>query len=175
MNLEIADDDHCQTTGTRPLSLQSSATPETMTVPKRLEPIPPPTLAIEPPNPEPQGPLARYAGEEIKHLLRGFSDATTAGALGLREGSQIADFEACLYGILFFFRPAGSERQDELPSGQTRLREDLGLDSLAMMEAMFKIEELFDISIDNAELVETKTIADARCLLEEKLRLRNSA
>lgn len=146
-----------------------------MTVPKKLEPMPLPTSAIQPPGSEPQGPLARHAEEEIKHLLRGFSDATTAGALGLRTGSLTADFEACLYGILFFFRPAGSEKQNEHPSGQTRLREDLGLDSLAMMEAMFKIEELFDISIDNSELVETETIADARCLLEGKLRLQYSA
>ncbi len=146
-----------------------------MTVRKKIEAIPNPTLTTKPPYPERRGPLARHAREEIEHQLRGFSDATTAGALGLREGSQVADFEACLYGILFFFRPAGSETPDDLPSGQTRLREDLGLDSLSMMEAMFKIEELFDINIDNAELVATKTIADARHLLEEKLSLRTSA
>ena len=50
-----------------------------------------------------------------------------------------------------------------------RLHEDLGLDSMSMSEAMFKIEELFDISIENAELAELTTIADARRLLLGKL------
>jgi acyl carrier protein len=128
----------------------------------------------KPSNPEAEGPLALHTEQEIEHLLRGFSDASVAGALGLRTGSQTSDFETCLYGILFFYRPAGSEELDADPSGQTRLREDLGLDSLAMLEAMFKVEELFDIHIDNAELTTIYTIDDARHLLEEKLQSRGS-
>ena len=54
-------------------------------------------------------------------------------------------------------------------SGITRLRDDLGLDSLSMAEAMFKIEELFEIRVENEELAEIVTIADARRLLVDKL------
>jgi acyl carrier protein len=118
---------------------------------------------------EAPGPLERLPETEIKHLLRGFSGASISGALALRTGSSIADFEACLFGILLFYRPPGMEPPEGDPSGDTRLHENLGLDSLSMSEAMFKIEELFNISIDNAELAEVATIADARRLLMEKL------
>lgn len=126
----------------------------------------------EPPRKDLPAPLSHFTEEALRHSLRGFSDAAQKGAFALRAGSETSDFEACLFGILMFFRPAGSPTHDELPSPTTRLREDLGLDSLSMMEAMFKVEELFDISVSNSELAEIITIADARRLLEEKLRLR---
>jgi acyl carrier protein len=115
-----------------------------------------------------RGPLARLAESEIKHLLRGFPESSIAGALALRTGSRIADFEVCLFGILVFYRPPGTDAPDGAPSGAARLHEDLGFDSLSMSEAMFKIEDLFDISVDNAELAEIATIADARRLLVRK-------
>lgn len=121
---------------------------------------------------ETPGPLGRLSEVEIAHLLRGFSEATVAGALGLRMGSRIADFEACLFGLFLFYSPAGTEGPEERPPGQARLREDLGVDSLSLSEAMFKVEELFDICIDNEELAEIDTIADARRLLEVKLQPR---
>ncbi len=115
------------------------------------------------------GPLERLPEDEIQHLLRGFPEDSIAGALRLRTGAELADFEACLFGILIFYRPPGTEPPEGAPSGEMRLHEDLGLDSMSMSEAMFKIEELFDISIDNAELAVVATIADARRLLVEKL------
>ena len=117
----------------------------------------------------PTGPLKHLPEEEIRHLLRGFPDSSIAGAVALRSGAELEDFEACLFGILLFYRPPGTEPPKGEPSGEMRLQEDLGLDSMSMSEAMFKIEELFDISIDNAELAEVATIADARRLLVGKL------
>ena len=115
------------------------------------------------------GPLARLPEEEVRHLLRGFPDASIEAAVRLRDGAELADYESCLFGILLFYRPPGTEPPEEDPSGEMRLQEDLGLDSMSMSEAMFKIEELFDIMIDNAELAEISTIADARRLLVSKL------
>lgn len=116
------------------------------------------------------GPLKHLSEAEIEHLLRGFPSNSIAGALALRNGTRVADFEACLFGILVFYRPPGTDAPDGVPSGDMRLHEDLGLDSMSMSEAMFKIEELFDISIENAELAEVATIADARLLLIQKLK-----
>lgn len=115
------------------------------------------------------GPLARMPEDDIRHLLRGFPDSSIEGAVALRTGTELADYEACLFGILLFYRPPGTEPPEGEPSGEMRLQEDLGLDSMSMSEAMFKIEELFDIMIDNAELAEVATIADARRLLVAKL------
>src|SRR5215510_4045163 len=50
-----------------------------------------------------------------------------------------------------------------------RLREDLGLDSLAMIEMLFKIEEHFDLEIPNEDLSRITTVADVTAYVEEKL------
>ena len=118
---------------------------------------------------EAPSPLERLTEAEIKHLLRGFSDASISAALALRTNSSIADFEACLFGILVFYRPPGMETPQGDPSGDTRLHENLGLDSLSMSEAMFKIEELFDRRVETEEIAEIVTISDARRMLVDKL------
>jgi len=50
-----------------------------------------------------------------------------------------------------------------------RLREDLGLDSLAMIELLFKIEEHFDLEIPNEDLSRVTSVADVTAYVEEKL------
>jgi len=52
---------------------------------------------------------------------------------------------------------------------EDRLREDLGLDSLAMIELLFKIEEHFDLEIPNEDLSRIATVADVTAYVEEKL------
>lgn len=114
-------------------------------------------------------PLNRLDEAEIDHLLRGFPDAAREGARSLRRDATQDQFDTCLLGILAFYLPAGTPPPAELPSPDARLKEDLGLDSLALAEAMFKIEELFEIRIENNELAEITTLGQARDLLIAKL------
>src|SRR5262245_62917498 len=58
---------------------------------------------------------------------------------------------------------------------QDRLREDLGLDSLAMIELLFKIEEHFDLEIPNEDLSRITTVADVTAYVEEKLEAASGA
>ena len=117
----------------------------------------------------PDPPLKRLEEDEIEHLLRGFPDPAREGARALRSDASSKHFDTCLLGILTFYLPAGTPPPTELPSPEARLKEDLGLDSLALAEAMFKIEELFEIRIENAELAEVTTLGEARDLLVSKL------
>lgn len=115
------------------------------------------------------GPLERLPEEEIRHLLRGFPDSAIAAAIALRTGSEIENFEACLFGILMFYHPPGTKLPEGPPASDLRLHEDFGLDSISVLGAMLKIEELFDISVDHVEVAEVATISDARKLLIDKL------
>jgi len=118
-------------------------------------------------------PLGRLSEVEVQHFLRGFPDAAVSSALELRTHCDDGTFEDCLFGLLQFYLPKGTEGDYIEQRPDIRLREDLGLDSLAMSEAMFKIEDLFDIYIDNSELANVVTLADARQLLTEKLASRD--
>ena len=113
-------------------------------------------------------PLAHLSDREIEKQLRGYPTATIEAARNLRHPSRADEIEAFLFSLLEFFLPAGDSTTAS-PRGDLLLRDELGLDSLALAEAMFKIEDLFGIRVDNEELAELKTLADARSLLADKL------
>ncbi len=48
------------------------------------------------------------------------------------------------------------------------LRDDLGLDSLAMIELLFKIEETFDLEIPNEDLLKLNTVGDVTAYIEAR-------
>src|SRR5262245_30477279 len=52
---------------------------------------------------------------------------------------------------------------------EDNLRSDLGLDSLAMIELVFKIEEGFDLEIPNEDLARITTVGDVVAYVEERL------
>lgn len=52
---------------------------------------------------------------------------------------------------------------------QDDLRKDLGLDSLTMIELLFKIEEAFDLEVPNEDLPLLVTVADVVRYVEDKL------
>jgi len=54
------------------------------------------------------------------------------------------------------------QRQDDL-------KKDLGLDSLAMIELLFKIEETFDLEIPNDDLSQITTVGDVITYVERRL------
>lgn len=45
--------------------------------------------------------------------------------------------------------------------GHTRFREDLGADSLDLLEMVFTIEERFGLSIPNSDIADIRTVDDA--------------
>ena len=51
---------------------------------------------------------------------------------------------------------------------QARFSEDLGADSLDLFEIVMGIEEAFDISIDNEDLDQIKTVQDALDYINKK-------
>lgn len=60
----------------------------------------------------------------------------------------------------YFGRPAADLART------TRFREDLGADSLDLVELLFEIERTFDVSIPEIPLGELRTVADAITCLE---------
>jgi len=52
---------------------------------------------------------------------------------------------------------------------QQSLREDLGLDSMATIELLFRIEEAFDLQIPDGDLHQLATVSDVTAYVERKL------
>ena len=51
---------------------------------------------------------------------------------------------------------------------ESRLKEDLGIDSLASMQLILDMEKKFNIHVEDEEVMEIETVADVIALLEKK-------
>jgi acyl carrier protein len=52
----------------------------------------------------------------------------------------------------------------------TRLREDLGIDSLTLLELVMKTENVFGITIEDAELVSIRRVSDVVAIIDRKMK-----
>ena len=54
---------------------------------------------------------------------------------------------------------------------ESRLKEDLGIDSLASMQLILDMEQKFNIHVEDEEVMEIETVADVIALLEKKTKV----
>ena len=107
----------------------------------------------------------------IREELAGFTPATIAAVLHLRECATSEAVRAILPGMIAFHLPSGKPPPPEPLPDEMRLREDLGLDSLALTEMAFKIEELIGVRIEIREVSTITSVGGLHAFLENKLRL----
>lgn len=65
-----------------------------------------------------------------------------------------------------------SRKVDQIPTkltDESTLIGDLGIDSVSIADAVFVIEEVFDVSIPNKDLANLRTVGDLRHYLRDKL------
>jgi len=99
-------------------------------------------------------PATYYAA--CKFRASGDPDALRTVVLGVVERFADRDRRACLQGD-----PAGV--------AALHLREDLGLDSLTMMEVVMIAEEVLGITISNEELTRLRTLGAVQAFIVEKV------
>ena len=107
----------------------------------------------------------------IHQELQGLPPSVVTAVLRLHAGGGMEDVEAMLPGLISYHLPTGvAPLPEPLPTG-LRLREDLGLDSLALSEMAFKLDELFHVPIETREVAGVLTVEDLRNFLGRKLDL----
>ena len=108
--------------------------------------------------------------QEMADLLKRCSPDTLAAAIKFRESKDIQEIEPIVLGIIDrHLEPEQREVFKNADDG-TRLYEDLGLDSLTMLEIIMLVEQTLEISIDNEELKDLRTIGDVKEYLDAKVR-----
>ena len=102
------------------------------------------------------------AKKRAQETLVGFPPRITAAYVDFAEKGDLANLDIVVLGVLhFYLAKKPKESLDALP-GSTRLIEDLGCDSLTMMDTVFMVESLFDIKINDNELPHLATLDDLR-------------
>lgn len=101
-----------------------------------------------------------------RELLVGYPDGTLAATekfLGDRDPSAL---DAMLLGVLEKHLPPREGRKPlGVQPGTARLIEDLGFDSLALVEVNFLLQDITGLKLPEAEMRELQTLDDLRALM----------
>lgn len=107
--------------------------------------------------------------QEIIRALKRCSEETVAAAIRFHETRDPSAVPVVVYGILERDRVGESTVRLADAPGNSRLIEDIGMDSLGLMEAVMTVEEVLGISIQNSELRQIGTLDDLNNFIREKL------
>ncbi len=106
---------------------------------------------------------------EVRESLKRCSPETVEAAIAYRKTGDTSQVPTIIMGILE--RVMEPEARPKLQEGNddTRINEDLGIDSLTMVEVIMMVEETLDITVDNEELRNLSTIGDVKTFITRKL------
>jgi 3-hydroxyacyl-[acyl-carrier-protein] dehydratase len=118
-------------------------------------------------------PDAAVPSEPLRKLLRGFPEPAIEACARYQATGSPEVFEEAVGRVIHHYldKPAVADLR-QLP-GTTRLVEDLGLDSLTMVEMVFLFEDLFATKIPTEALKQIATLDDLRTLLKAHLPARS--
>ena len=106
----------------------------------------------------------------INETLVGFPPRVISAYRAYSESGDEGNLDTVVLGVLHFYlakKPTGT--LDALP-GTTRLIEDLGCDSMTMLDMVFMVETLFAVRIDDQVLPKIVTLDDLRLHLRQLLK-----
>ena len=106
---------------------------------------------------------------DLKETLRRCSPETVAAAIRFREERDPGAVPEVVYGIIERYQPATAAVQLSKAENSARLIDDLGLDSLTLLEIVMTIEDVLKIRIENEQLREIRTLAQLNDFLHEKI------
>lgn len=107
---------------------------------------------------------------ELREMLKRCSPATYYAACKFRQTGDLTQLPAIVLGVVERYVDRAMRPKLNAAPDPLRLREDLGLDSLTMMEVVMLAEEVLDLSISNEELTHLQTIGDVQRFIALKVR-----
>ena len=113
---------------------------------------------------------AATARQHITESLVGFPPRVTESYLAFASSGDLERLDVAVLGVLqFYLAKKRAEPLDELPGG-TRLVDDLGCDSLTMMDTVFMVETLLEIKIVDTDLAQISTLDELRKYIRSRVR-----
>ena len=106
--------------------------------------------------------------EDLKDLLKRCPPGTFEAAVAFRKNKDASYVEKIVMGIID--RHLEPDQREILANSDDMLRmyEDLGMDSLTMLEIVMLVEQTLEVSIDNEELRDLRTVGDVKAYLHAK-------
>lgn len=114
--------------------------------------------------------IAEKSEAELRESMKRCPETAIQAAIEFHQTKDVALIPTVVMGIVERFVEPGVRSQLHDGNDQKRLVEDLGIDSLLMVEIVMVIEESLGISIENEELRGLRTIGDVKDFLDAKMR-----
>jgi len=107
--------------------------------------------------------------QEIAKSLKRCSDATLAAALRFEETRDPDELPAIILGVLE--RDAAKPKPEGVAAAtdESRLIEDIGMDSFGMIEVVMTAEEVLGITVATQEMNDIRTLGQLKKFLRVKL------
>jgi acyl carrier protein len=105
----------------------------------------------------------------IRNALKWCSAPTRDAACAFRRTGNVAHLPTIIDGLIEHYAEPGSRSKLRGDGDSLRLVEDLGIDSLTMLEIVFLAEDVLQVSIDNDELRPFRTVGDIKRFIATKL------
>jgi 3-hydroxyacyl-[acyl-carrier-protein] dehydratase len=118
----------------------------------------------------PAKPAAFGGDPSLRELLKRCSPGTYEAACRFRATGGCEHLPVVVRGILERFVAPGLRAKLRLTGKDLRLVEDLGVDSLTMIEVVSLAEEVFQVSIENDDLGRLHTLGDITGFVECRVR-----
>ena len=113
-------------------------------------------------------PISDAEAEQVRNAFRRCSPDTIEAIIQFRSTRQPALVPTIVYGIIERYRSGENTTRLSALSDDTRLIEDLGIDSLTMLEVILSIEEALGIRIENEELTQIRTLGEVKVFVAQK-------
>jgi len=107
--------------------------------------------------------------KEILGALKHTSEETVQAALRFQHTRQPEDLDIIIRSVLRRDLPEDVAANADTATDESRLMEDLGMDSFGTIEVMMTAEEVFGITIANSEMKDVSTIGQLKQFLMAKL------
>ena len=109
--------------------------------------------------------LARLTEE-----LRRCTPQTLEAAIQYREKGDSSQIPVVVYGLIERYQPSTSPLRLADAKDDARLIDDLGLDSLTLLELVLSIEECLELRIENEDLASIRTLGELKDFLSTRIK-----
>jgi acyl carrier protein len=114
-------------------------------------------------------PVTEERKQEIVKSLKRCSDETVEAALRFEATRNLDELPAIILGVLE--RDAATPKPGGVAAAteESRLMEDIGMDSFGMIEVVMTAEEVLGITVANQEMNDIRTLGQLKVFLRNKL------
>lgn len=118
----------------------------------------------------PNNPLTPEQEDNLRESLKRCSPETLEATFAFRNEGDHTMAPVVIIGIIErFCEPEVRPRLKEPGADELQIQDDLGVDSLTMVDIVMLVEEALEISIDNSELADLRTIGDVKTFVGCKI------